>query len=66
MEDDAGGLDYDTQIEVLRSPHVMNPIVKDLAAKYPEISYEELIKPKRSPSEDRAVGQNQNFRSLFY
>lgn len=35
-------LDYETQIEVLRSPDVLNPIVEQLKAKYPDISYEVL------------------------
>ena len=49
LQQDFGGLDYETQIEVLRSPRVLNPIIKDLAAKYPEIKYEELVRPKKSP-----------------
>ena len=49
LEQDLGGLDYDTQIEVLRSPSVLNPIVETLTGKYPEIEYKELIKPKKSP-----------------
>ena len=51
LQQDSGGLDYDTQIEVLRSPQVMNPIIKNLASKYAEIDYESLIKEKRSPLE---------------
>jgi capsular exopolysaccharide synthesis family protein len=43
------GLDYETQIEVLRSPSVLNPIVAKLAKKYPEIEYDELIRLKKSP-----------------
>ncbi|MEL6930166.1 MAG: Wzz/FepE/Etk N-terminal domain-containing protein, partial [Cyanobacteria bacterium J06600_6] len=49
LQQNLGGLDYETQIEVLRSPRVLNPIIKDLAAKYPDIEYAELIKPKKSP-----------------
>ena len=49
LQQDFVGLDYETQIEVLRSPRVMNPIVKELAAKYPDIEYENLIKQKKSP-----------------
>ncbi|MEM6610993.1 MAG: polysaccharide biosynthesis tyrosine autokinase [Cyanobacteria bacterium P01_C01_bin.72] len=49
IQQDLSGLDYETQIEVLRSPRVLNPIVEVLAARYPEIDYEELIKPKKSP-----------------
>lgn len=49
LQQDIGGLDYDTQIEVLRSPRVLNPIIETLTSKYPEIEYEELIKPQKSP-----------------
>jgi polysaccharide biosynthesis transport protein len=49
LQQDFGGLDYETQIEVLRSPQVLNPIIKKLSSKYPEIEYKELIKPKKSP-----------------
>ena len=38
------GLDYETQIEVLKSPALMNDIVEELQEKYPEITYENLIK----------------------
>ena len=43
------GLDYETQIEVLRSPSTLKPIIEQLAVKYPEIEYEDLIKLKKSP-----------------
>jgi len=36
-------LDYETQIQVLRSPELMNKIVKDLQNRYPGISYEMLV-----------------------
>ncbi|MEM7757175.1 MAG: polysaccharide biosynthesis tyrosine autokinase [Cyanobacteria bacterium P01_A01_bin.40] len=49
LQQDFGGLDYETQIEVLRSPRVLNPIIKNLAAKYSEIEYGELIKLRKSP-----------------
>ncbi|MEM7591298.1 MAG: polysaccharide biosynthesis tyrosine autokinase [Cyanobacteria bacterium P01_A01_bin.83] len=49
LEQDFGGLDYETQIEVLRSPRVLNPIIKNLSAKYSEIEYGELIKRRKSP-----------------
>jgi polysaccharide biosynthesis transport protein len=49
LQQDFGGLDYETQIEVLRSPSVLNPIVKLLARKYPEIEYKELIPLKKPP-----------------
>lgn len=37
-------LDYETQIQVLRSPELMNKVVKDLQKRYPDMSYEMLIK----------------------
>lgn len=49
LEQNSGGLDYETQIEVLRSPRVLNPIVENLDDKYPEIEYDELIAPSNSP-----------------
>ncbi|MGF1591064.1 MAG: GumC family protein [Pleurocapsa sp.] len=49
LQQDLGGLDYETQIEVLQSPRVLEPIVKNLSTKYSEIEYDELIKPKKSP-----------------
>ena len=49
LEQDFGGLDYETQIEVLRSPRVLNPIVETLDDKYPEIEYSELITASKSP-----------------
>lgn len=36
-------LDYDTQTEVLRSPSVMDGIVKKIKAQYPEINYGSLV-----------------------
>ncbi|ELS00675.1 capsular exopolysaccharide biosynthesis protein [Xenococcus sp. PCC 7305] len=43
------GMDYKTQIEVLQSPIVLNPILEKLAVRYPEIEYEDLIKFRKSP-----------------
>lgn len=37
-------LDYETQIQVLRSPELINKVVKDLQNKYPDMSYEMLIR----------------------
>ena len=35
-------LDYESQIQVLKSPEIINDIVKDLQVKYPEINYDYL------------------------
>ncbi|MBW4580839.1 MAG: polysaccharide biosynthesis tyrosine autokinase [Tildeniella nuda ZEHNDER 1965/U140] len=36
-------LDYETQIRILQGPKLMNPIVKQLQTRYPDITYEQLI-----------------------
>ncbi|MFB2833941.1 GumC family protein [Floridanema evergladense] len=36
-------LDYDTQTEVLRSPSVMDGIIKQIKAEYPDINYGSLV-----------------------
>ncbi|MEG4417148.1 polysaccharide biosynthesis tyrosine autokinase [Microcoleus sp. LAD1_D5] len=41
-----GGFDYESQIQVLQSPQVMSPIIKELQAKYPEINYNYLLNQK--------------------
>jgi capsular exopolysaccharide synthesis family protein len=47
-------LDYQALLEVLKSPKLMNPIIQELQAKYPEISYDTLIgnDPKASSGQD--------------
>ncbi|MEQ9552207.1 MAG: polysaccharide biosynthesis tyrosine autokinase [Coleofasciculus sp. G3-WIS-01] len=36
-------LDYDTQIQVLRSPQLMDAIVQEIQKHYPEVSYDSLM-----------------------
>jgi capsular exopolysaccharide synthesis family protein len=36
-------LDYDTQIQVLRSPNLMNPVLEEIKKRYPDVSYDSLI-----------------------
>ena len=48
---DWGGLDYETQIEVLRSPENLRSVVSDLVQEYPELEYGDLIKLRNSPLE---------------
>ncbi len=36
-------LDYDTQIEVLRSPNLMGPILQEIQKRYPDVTYDSLI-----------------------
>ncbi|NJK68100.1 MAG: polysaccharide biosynthesis tyrosine autokinase [Richelia sp. CSU_2_1] len=38
--------DYESQIQVLQSPQVMSPIIKQLRAKYPDINYNYLFNQK--------------------
>lgn len=40
---DQSGLDYNSQIQVLRSPTVMAPIVKAIQDRYPDMTYEGLL-----------------------
>lgn len=37
-------LDYESQIRVLKSPSLMNPVISDIQQKYPEMSYELMMK----------------------
>ncbi|MBU7583474.1 MAG: polysaccharide biosynthesis tyrosine autokinase [Nostoc sp. TH1S01] len=37
------GLDYDSQVQVLKSPVLLRDVIKQLQANYPDISYESLI-----------------------
>ena len=55
LQQDFGGLDYDTQIEVLQSPRVLNPIVETIRAKYPKLEYKKLIRPKNPPLKIKQV-----------
>ena len=57
LQQDLGGLDYDTQIEVLQSPRVLNPIVETLDNKYPELEYKKLIRPKKPPLKIKQIDQ---------
>ncbi|MDJ0576450.1 MAG: polysaccharide biosynthesis tyrosine autokinase, partial [Xenococcaceae cyanobacterium MO_234.B1] len=49
ISEDWTGLDYETQIEVLRSPSTLEPIIKKLAVRYPDLEYSSLIRAKKSP-----------------
>lgn len=37
------GLDYDSQIQVLKSPELLEPLIKTLQQSYPEITYNYLV-----------------------
>ena len=43
------GLDYETQIQVLQSPSVLEPIIEKLAVRYPDLEYGSLIRNSKSP-----------------
>ncbi|NET24513.1 polysaccharide biosynthesis tyrosine autokinase [Okeania sp. SIO1I7] len=48
QESDNYGLDYQSQIQVLKSPQFMLPIIADIQKEYPEINYNSLFqKPER-------------------
>ena len=40
--EDRTGLDYNSQIQVLRSPAVLEPIVDTIQGRYPQVSYQSL------------------------
>jgi len=41
--ENADGLDYATQIQVLRSPEILEPIVQNIKTEYPEVSVSSLL-----------------------
>lgn len=41
--EDSSLLDYETQIRVLTSPKLMEPVIKELQAEYPDINYPEIL-----------------------
>jgi len=43
----SAGLDYETQIEVLKSPKLMLPIIRQLQSRYPGIDYKSLIEDEK-------------------
>lgn len=43
------GLDYQSQIALLKSPKLMEPIIQQLRSKYPEIEYKTLVAGEKSP-----------------
>jgi len=44
VELDRSLLDYETQIRVLKSPQIMNPVLQKLGTRYPDINYNSLLK----------------------
>lgn len=44
-----GGLDYASQLAVLKSPEKMEPIVQQLQVKYPEIEYNSIVGGEKGP-----------------
>lgn len=42
-------VDYSTQIEVLLSPSVLDPIIAKIAKKYPDVTYETLLPEDKKP-----------------
>lgn len=43
------GLDYQSQIALLKSPKLMEPIIQQLRSKYPEIEYKTLVTIEKPP-----------------
>jgi polysaccharide biosynthesis transport protein len=42
-------IDYETQIEVLRSPSILRPIIEQILRKYPDFEYDDLFSEEKSP-----------------
>jgi polysaccharide biosynthesis transport protein len=38
------GLDYETQLRVLESPTVLEPVIQQIQVRYPDVTYESLLK----------------------
>ncbi len=47
LDIEEAGLDYETQIAVLRSPKVMSRVVEQMQARYPDLSYNSLIRAEK-------------------
>ena len=62
---DWGGLDYETQIEVLRSPENLRSVVSELVQKYPELEYGDLIKLRNSPLEIKQIDETKILEIAF-
>ncbi|MGK7923144.1 MAG: GumC family protein [Trichodesmium sp.] len=53
QQSDNYGLDYKSQIQVLKSPQIMQPIIADIQKEYPEINYNSLF----GKSENKIFGR---------
>lgn len=49
LQGQGSGLDYDSQLAVLQSPKLMDPIVQQIQARYPELEYNSMIGGKKPP-----------------
>jgi succinoglycan biosynthesis transport protein ExoP len=54
------GIDYATQIQVLRSPKLLQPILEQVKVRYPDITYGELIRQLRieRPTDTKLIQVN--------
>ncbi|HEY9810551.1 MAG TPA: polysaccharide biosynthesis tyrosine autokinase [Halomicronema sp.] len=57
-------LDYETQIELLWSPLVMSPIIKELQNTYPELNYDSLFNKNFSGDEVLSVTRKKKIKLL--
>lgn len=49
LQGQGGGLDYESQITVLQSPKLMEPLIQQLQSRYPELEYNGLVGGKEGP-----------------
>lgn len=57
-------LDYETQLQLLWSPRVMSPIIKELQDKYPDLNYESLFNKEFSGDEVLSVTRQKKTKLL--
>ncbi|MCT7952136.1 polysaccharide biosynthesis tyrosine autokinase [Ancylothrix sp. C2] len=57
-------LDYETQIQLLWSPRVMSPIIKELQDRYPDLNYESLFNKEFSGDEVLSVTRQKKTKLL--
>jgi capsular exopolysaccharide synthesis family protein len=66
LQGESSGLDYDSQIEVLKSPKLIDPIVQQLQVRYPETSYKSLVGGQESPLQIDRLNNNTKIIEISY
>jgi succinoglycan biosynthesis transport protein ExoP len=66
LQGESSGLDYDSQIEVLKSPKLIDPIVQQLQVRYPEIDYKALVGKEEAPLAIDRLNKNTKIIEISY